>query len=127
MKTSRLLRTLLLAGTLAGRAALAAEPPPAPAMPDVAKLIAMLNQLAAETDPVIADEEPAPAAKVPAAPPAAPPAAAAPQPAPRLAAPQLRCTSLTPSGALGGRGPGATVVVTESIWRALFPLKQPRN
>lgn len=123
MKTSLLLRTLLLASTLAGSAAQAADRQPTPTLPDVAKLIAMLNQLAAETDIAIPDEEPAPVLKEP----AAPPAAAAPQPAPRLATPPLRCASLTPSGALGGRGPGATVAVTESIWRALFPLRQSRN
>ena len=125
MKTSLLLRTLLLACTLAGSAARAADPQPATVVPDVAKLLAMLNQLAAEADVpgAAADPEAAPA---PAAPAAATPAPA-PRPASRLITPQLRGATLTPSGALGGRGPGATAPVTESAWRALFPLKQPRN
>ena len=129
MKTSLLLRTLLLACTLAGSAARAADPQPATAVPDVAKLLAMLNQLAAEADVPVAAADPAPAPAP--APPAPEPAAAVPTPAPRpasrLITPQLRGATLTPSGALGGRGPGATVPVTESAWRALFPLKQPRN
>ena len=125
MKTSLLLRTLLLASTLASGAARAADPQPAPAAPDVAKLLAMLNQLATEADVpgAAADPEPAPA---PAPAPAATPAPA-PRPASRLLTPHLRGATLTPSGPLGGRGPGATVPVTESAWRALFPLKQPRN
>ncbi len=123
MKTVLLLRTLLLASALAGSAAHAADPQPAPAMPDLAKLMAMLSQLGAETELAIPDEAPAPAAQEP-----APPSPAAPQqPASRLATPPLHTSSLTLSSALGGRGPAANVPVTESLWRALFPLKQPRN
>lgn len=126
MKTSLLLRTLLLASTLATGAAQAADPQPAPAAPDIARLIAMLNQLAAETEngaDAAADPAPAPVAReTPAAP--TPPAS---QPAPRLATSQLRTTSLTVSGPLGGRGTAAHAPATESTWRALFPLKQPRN
>lgn len=120
MKNSLRLRTLLLASTLATGAAHAADPQPAPAMPDLGKLMTMLNQLVAESDSAAAEEEPAPAAREPAAP---PPAPVPPPPAARLATPQLRSTSLTVSGPLGGRGPAPGVTMTESIWRALFPLK----
>ena len=103
MQNSLVLRSLLLACTLATSAAQAADPQPVPHMPDLGKLMTMLNQLVEEADIAAADEEPAPAA--------------------RLATPQFRSTSLTISGPLGGRGPAPSVTMTESIWRALFPLK----
>ena len=123
MKTSFLLRTLLLASALAGTAAHAADPQPAPAVPDIQALMAMLNRLVAEAgvepEPA-AEEAPAPAIKAPAA---SAPAPAAAQPP----AATLKMSSLTPSAPLGGRGAGSPARVAEADWRALFPLKQPRN
>ena len=123
MKTSLLLRTLLLASAIAGTAARAADPQPAPAAPDIQTLMAMLNRLVAEAGVELepaAEEVPAPAIKAPAA---SAPASAAAQPP----AATLKMSSLAPSAALGGRGANPNARTAGTDWRALFPLKQPRN
>ncbi|MCE9611026.1 MAG: hypothetical protein K8R23_12600 [Chthoniobacter sp.] len=162
MKTSLILRTLLLVSALAGTAVHAADP--VPATPDIQSLMAMLNRLVAEAgiepaptpgakapagpdidalmavfNRLVADtgieSEPKPAAAEQPAAPAAPtekaPAAITPaDPAPttsKPASPNLRMSSLTPSSPLGGRGATPGTRAPESDWRALFPLKSPRN
>ncbi len=133
MKTSRLFRSLLLASTLTGLAAHAAdpEPPAAPSAADIQALMALLNKIvaqsaAAETAP---SDEPAPAS-----PPSAPaPAAKAPAPAAKpplstaLKTGSLSGGSLAPSSGLDGRGAGTFARLTEEAWRLLFPAKQPGN
>lgn len=116
MKTSLILRTLLLASMFAGNSAQAADPQLAPATPDIAKLMAMLNQLVADTS-----DQPAPALVVQENP--APPVAPAPQSGQRPTTSSLRVASLAISAPLGGRGTAPNVPKTESNWRALFPLK----
>lgn len=111
MKTSLLLRTLLLASALAGTAVHAADA--VPATPDIESLMALLNRLAAEAG---VEAEPAAAASADAAPTVSKPASS-----------NLRMSSLTPSAALGGRGATPAARAPESDWRALFPLKAPRN
>ena len=124
MKTSLLLRTLLLASALAGTAARAADPQPAPAVPDIQALMALLNRLAAEAGVELAPEaEEAPA-------PAPAPAAKAADSAPAAGQPpasSLKMSTLAPSAALGGRGANPNARTAGTDWRALFPLKQPRN
>lgn len=123
MKTSLLLRTLLLASALAGTAAHAADPQPAPAAPDIQTLMAMLNRLVAEAGVELAPEAEEAPAPAPAAKAAADSAPAAGQPP----ATSLKMSSLAPSAALGGRGANPNARTAGTDWRALFPLKQPRN
>jgi hypothetical protein len=121
MKTSIILRTMLLASMFTGNSAQAADPQPAPATPDIAKLMAMLNQLAADAGEanVADDAAPVPVAKRNPAPPFIPATAAVPRPS----ASSLRMAVLEVSAPLGGRGSTAIATATESIWRALFPQK----
>ena len=119
MKTSRLLRSLLLVSALTSLAAHAADPPPpAPSSADIQALMTLLNKIVAqsavETDAAAADsEEPAPTAR--------PPLSTA------LKTGGLGTGSLAPSGGLEGRGPGALVRMTEEAWRLLFPVKPAGN
>lgn len=116
MNTSLFLRTLLVASTLSGAAAHAADPQPAPAVPDIQALMAMLNRLVAEAG---GEPEPEPAA-VEAPAPVAPAAA-------RPPTTTLKMSRLTPSGPLGAHGPGSSTRVAEAEWRVLFPHKPSRN
>ena len=135
MNTSRILRSILLASTLAGLAAQAGDPQPqaAPSAADIQALMALLNKIvaqsaAAESAP---SDEPEPA---PAPPPAAPaPTAKAPAPAAKpplstaLKTGSLSGGSLAPSAGLDGRGAGTVARLTGEAWRVLFPTKQPGN
>ena len=123
MKTSRILRSLLLAGALSGPMAHAADPQPAAA--DIQALMALLNKIVAQSATAAeaaASDEPAPA------PPPAVAEPAARQPlSTALKTGSLSTSSLTTSGGLGGRGAGTVVRLTEEAWRLLFPAKQPGN
>jgi hypothetical protein len=132
MNTSQVLRSLLLASTLAGIPTHAADPQPsaAPAAADIQALVALLNKIAAQAaaEPAAADDEaPTPAAPAPApaakafAPGAKPPLSTA------LKTGSLTTSSLTPSTGLDGRGAGTFIRMTEEAWRMLFPVKQAGN
>ncbi len=117
--TSQKIRACLLAGALASSPVSAADPQPAP---DIQALMALLNKLAAEaaveTTP---DSETAPA---PAAPTPAQKSSTASQPASSaLRTGGLTTSSLATSTALGERGAGAALRLTEDVWRALFPVR----
>lgn len=124
MKTSKIFRSLLLASTLTGFAAHAADPqPPAtPSAADLQALMGLLNKLvaqAAATDSAASDE--------PAPPPAAPVPAARQPLSTALKTGSLRTGSLTTSGGLDARGAGTFLRMTEEAWRLLFPAKQPNH
>ena len=128
MKTSKIVLSLFLVGTLSGATARAADPQPAaPSAADIQALMAILNKLAAQAaaaeSATMADPdpapEPAPAAKAPGTPATQPLSTA-------LKTGSLSGGSLAPSGGLGGRGPAAAVArLTEEGWRLLFPARQP--
>ena len=132
MKTSKIVLSLFLVGTLSGATARAADPQPAaPSAADIQALMAILNKLAAQAaaaesaptaEPEPAPEPapaPAPAAKAPGTPTTQPLSTA-------LKTGSLGGGSLAPSGGLGGRGPAAAVArLTEEGWRLLFPARQP--
>lgn len=133
MKTSRILRSFLLAAALTGMAAQAADPEPqaGPSAADLQALMKLLNKIVAQAAATenAASDEPAPA---PTPPPAtATPAAPAPagwQPhSTALRTGSLGTVSVTASGGLNGHGPGTLTRLTEEAWRLLFPAKQPGN
>ena len=127
MKTSRIFRSLLLAGTLTGFTAQAADPQPqaAPSAADLQALMTLLNKIVAQSAAAesAASDEPAqpPATAAPAAPAARQPLSTA------LKTGGLSGASLAPSSGLGGRGAGTVARLTEEAWRLLFPAKQPGN
>ena len=127
MKTSKIFRSLLLASTLTGFAAHAADPqlPATPSAADLQALMVLLNKLvaqAAATDSAASDE-PAPPAPQPAA-----PVPATRQPlSTALKTGSLSTGSLTTSGGLDARGAGTFLRMTEEAWRLLFPAKQPSH
>ena len=134
MKTSRLLRSLLLVSALTSLAAHAADPQPPTAVSeaDIKTLLALLNKIVAqsavETDAAAAESEepaPPPAPAAPAAKTSAP--TARPPLSTALKTGGLGTSSLAPSGGLEGRGPGALVRMTEEAWRLLFPVKPAGN
>ena len=131
MKTSKIVLSLFLVGTLSGATARAADPQPAaPSAADIQALMAILNKLAAqaaaaESAPT-AEPEPAPEPAPAPTPAAKAPGTPATQPlSTALKTGSLGSTSLAPSGGLGGHGPAAAVArLTEEGWRLLFPAKQ---
>lgn len=121
MKSSRILRSLLLASALTGPMAHAADPQSAAA--DIQALMALLNKIVAQS----AAEEAASGEPAPASPPAASAPAARQPLSTALKTGGLITSSLTPSAGLGGRGAGSVLRLTEEAWRVLFPTKQPGN
>ena len=122
MKSSRILRSLLLASALTGPMAHAADPQPAAA--DIQALMALLNKIVAQS---AAAEEAASGEPAPAPPPEASAPAARQPLSTALKTGGLSTSSLTPSAGLSGRGAGTVLRLTEEAWRVLFPAKQPGN